>query len=291
MGISKRHHYIPQFLIKKFADEDGKLWIYNKETSQFSAEKKTPKTVFFEMNRNSIEINGQLHDHMEQLYGALDDRLAKGLTSLLAEEQLTPERVADILILAATLKWRIPVNDDEFELLNKELSYEKLPITIRLKSGENDEDNTALNYLINSEIFKQSKRTIFPFLPFYLGNSLNERKLLEIHNNCYINSNPKIISILGDVPFIERGKPSVHEFGNIIFPITNNEIFIYSNTGSRQIKTVAFYLYKDMNIFHQSQKYVVCKDRPYLEQLIRIYEATLKSGKIDFLGDRIFDLI
>ena len=53
MSISKRHHYIPQFLIKRFADTDKMLYLYDKEKSAFAKEKRSPKSVFFEMNRNT----------------------------------------------------------------------------------------------------------------------------------------------------------------------------------------------------------------------------------------------
>ncbi len=46
MGLSHRHHYIPQFLINHFADEDGLLYIYDKTTGRFWKDKKSAKAIF-----------------------------------------------------------------------------------------------------------------------------------------------------------------------------------------------------------------------------------------------------
>lgn len=43
MGISRRHHYIPQFLIKKFADSDNMLYLYDKEKKNLCKGKEKPQ--------------------------------------------------------------------------------------------------------------------------------------------------------------------------------------------------------------------------------------------------------
>jgi hypothetical protein len=42
MGISRRHHYIPQFLIKKFADSDNMLYLYDKEKKPLQRKREAP---------------------------------------------------------------------------------------------------------------------------------------------------------------------------------------------------------------------------------------------------------
>ena len=71
MGISRRHHYIPQFLIKKFADSDNMLYLYDKEKKTFAKEKRSPKSIFFEMNRNILDFGGTANDNLEKLYACL----------------------------------------------------------------------------------------------------------------------------------------------------------------------------------------------------------------------------
>ena len=52
MEESWRHHYLPQFYIKGFCDESGTITVYNKQYKKF--EKKSPKYIFFEANRNTF---------------------------------------------------------------------------------------------------------------------------------------------------------------------------------------------------------------------------------------------
>jgi hypothetical protein len=52
------HHYIPQLYLRGFTSQNGKLQVYNKEFSNFERDKHTPKTVFFEKNKNTIFLNG-----------------------------------------------------------------------------------------------------------------------------------------------------------------------------------------------------------------------------------------
>ena len=47
-SISKRHHYIPVFFLKQFANKDGKLWVYNKVMDRIERKPKAPKSIFFE---------------------------------------------------------------------------------------------------------------------------------------------------------------------------------------------------------------------------------------------------
>jgi len=49
MTISRRHHYIPRFLIDNFTDLDKKVWVYDKE------EGKIQNRVLSQYSLNGIE--------------------------------------------------------------------------------------------------------------------------------------------------------------------------------------------------------------------------------------------
>lgn len=57
MTLSKRHHYLPQFYIKGFVGNDGKVAVYNKEKDKIDKIRKSPKQLFYEYNRNTFEID------------------------------------------------------------------------------------------------------------------------------------------------------------------------------------------------------------------------------------------
>lgn len=185
MRISTRHHYIPQFLIKRFADEDNMLYLYDKEKGAFSKEKRSPKSMFFEMNRNTLDFGGALNDNLEKLYADLDDKFSRDVTEIVKSKNITEERLMSLLVMISSLKWRLPVNDKLFEEKDKQYTYDKLPISIKLINDDGSQNKEALDYLLNSEIFSRTKRLVFPFLPFYDNTEIKFTKLLRLHQNSY----------------------------------------------------------------------------------------------------------
>ncbi|MCT4319208.1 Protein of unknown function [Chryseobacterium taichungense] len=291
MTLSKRHHYIPQFLIKRFADEDNMLYIYDKEKNAFAKARRSPKSVFFEMNRNTLYLDGVPDDGLEKLYAELDEMFSKDLQEITSSGTITEEALTSILFMASSMKWRLPANDNLFDAKDKEYPYEKLPVKITIKKDDGIDHIEAMEYLINSKFFKNTKRLIFPFLPFYENLAISEEKLLRVQNNSYVNSNTNIISILGDVPLIESDINNLDDFGNFILPLGNNETFICTDSQEKNVKNIAFYLNKDLAMFHQAQKYVVCKDKEYLQKIIETYKHLQNQGQAEMINRYIFQFV
>jgi len=60
--ISKRHHYIPEYYIDGFTDNNGFLCIYDKQKNKIIRNLRPPKSIFFEENLNSISVGANLSD-------------------------------------------------------------------------------------------------------------------------------------------------------------------------------------------------------------------------------------
>lgn len=291
MSISKRHHYIPQFLIKRFADTDNMLYLYDKEKGAFAKEKRSPKSVFFEMNRNTLEIAGIPNDNLEKLYAELDAKFAADLTAMAQEGNITVERLTSLLLFVSSLKWRLPANDSLFEKEEEKHLYENLPITITVKNDDGSDNTEAIRHLIESDTFKQTKRIIFPFLPFYDGKNLSPEKILKVHENSFINSNDRITSILGDSPLIEGSKSSIDNFGNFILPLGNAETFICTDSPLKKVNSVAFYASKDLAMFHNARKYVVCSSKDHLVAIIETYKELERNHRTHLITEHIFKFV
>ncbi|MDX8574604.1 MULTISPECIES: DUF4238 domain-containing protein [Elizabethkingia] len=288
MGISKRHHYIPQFLIKRFADEDNMLYLYDKEKGTFAKEKRSPKSVFFEMNRNTLDFGGTLNDNLEKLYAELDEKFSRDLNEIIKSENISEEGLMSLLIMVSSLKWRLPVNDKLFDEKDNHYTYDKLPISIKVINDDGSQNKEAIEHLLNSEIFSRTKRLIFPFLPFYENAEITPDKLLKLHQNSYINTNDKITSILGDSPLIESNSSDIEDFGNFILPLGNKETFICNDSGDKKVSSIAFYLNKDLAMYHQAKKYVVCRDKNHLVSIINTYHTLQDAGQVNLIHEHIF---
>jgi len=291
MTLSKRHHYIPQFLIKRFADEDNMLYLYDKEKGAFAKERRSPKSVFFEMNRNTWYFDGMPNDNMEKLYAELDEKFSKDLVEITRTGIITEEALTSILVMASSMKWRLPANDGLFATKDKEYPYDKLPVNIVIKKDDGSDHTVALDYLLNSELFRHTKKLIFPFLPFYDNLNISEEKLLRVHHNSFVNSNPNIKSILGDVPLIESDSNNLDDFGNFILPLSSNDTFICNDSQAKRVQHIAFYVNKDLAIFHQAHKYVVCKDKEHLQTIIDAYTHLQAIGQTEMIKRYVFQFV
>ena len=176
MSKSKRHHYIPQFFIKNFTDEDGLLFVYNKEKDHILKTKQSPKGIFFENNRNTVDFSGNNLDSLEQFYSILDSNISKDYLNAIKNETATPEELTSITLLANLLKWRVPNSDIKFNELKNDLSQKELEIKIELKNKNDTINKDAIKHIENSNIFKETKRILLSILPLLK----DKNKLLEI---------------------------------------------------------------------------------------------------------------
>ncbi len=162
MGISRRHHYIPQFLIKKFADSDNMLYLYDKEKKTFAKEKRSPKSIFFEMNRNILDFGGTANDNLEKLYAELDEKFSRDLTEIIATKNITEEGLTSLLVMVSSLKWRLPVNDELFYDKDRQYTYDKLPISIKAINDDGSQNTEASRTVWNgSQLGKNLSANVF----------------------------------------------------------------------------------------------------------------------------------
>ena len=282
---SSRHHYLPQFYIKNFTNEDGLLYVYDKENKRLHKQPRPPKSIFFENDRNTVEINGIQSDVMEQIYSGVDTMLSEGLKQVLESNKIEPEHIVNVLTFASTLKWRIPLYDEEFNVLKSVIPFEKLPIEITIKDGGKS-TKEAIEHLKNSNTFKESMRLIFPMWLLQ-----NESLLKEVYEHHFINVNDKFGSIIGDVPIIQKPNLNISTMENFVFPLSKSSTFIFKNGTTKSVNHPVFYINRDIAIFHLSQKYVASASKEHLQKTAEIYYQVEQDGRVDEIINGIFDWV
>jgi hypothetical protein len=286
MEISRRHHYIPRFLIKNFSDSNEKLWVYNKQEKRIVSTQQSPKAIFFEWERNLFEVNGEPVDNIEKMYGEVDDLLAKTLEKILSSHTMTGREQTLIIFLVSLMKWRIPKIDSRFHELAKDVPIEKLGLKIRPVDPNAKVNDKDLNEIMDMEIVKEVKRLLLPIQPL-----INEGILDEIHKNCFIVSDDKFPALLGDCPIIESPNSSYKTLEDFIFPLSSNETFICKKGAEKYISSPFFHVQKDLTIFHLSEKYVACKSREQLENIVKIYSQLEEKKQTHLLAKYAFEFI
>ncbi len=72
MNIPKRHHYVPQMLLRRFCDENGKLWLFNKKAPQLGVTFASPEAAFFQKHFYSLNENGVRDVSLEKYFSELE---------------------------------------------------------------------------------------------------------------------------------------------------------------------------------------------------------------------------
>jgi len=98
----KRQHYVPQFYLKKFAQEDGKLWIFDKSTKEsFKSNVKNVacETGFYDIPKNiaSKDVDTQI---VEKMLSNIEHDFSKAigdiLTSVDEKQNIDPSQKQDM---------------------------------------------------------------------------------------------------------------------------------------------------------------------------------------------------
>ncbi len=286
MEQSSRHHYIPRFLIKNFADNHNMLWVYNKEQTRIVKTQQSPKAIFFEWDRNLFDVNGTPADNIEKMYADVDDMLSKTLDKILSTHLMTGSALTWMIFLVGLMKWRIPKADILFRELTKNTSIRDLGLKMRPVDPKAKVDTEAVKRIEEMEIIKETKRLLLAVQPL-----LNESILDNIHKNCFIVSNEKFPGLLGDCPIIEASNSGFDTLQNFIFPLGSNDTLVCKRDCKKNITSGLFYLQNDLTIFHLSEKYVACKDRDHLEKIAQIYSTLVNENKTHLLPKYVFELI
>jgi hypothetical protein len=286
MAQSSRHHYIPRFLIKNFSDEENLLWVYNKEQRRILKAQQSPKAIFFEWDRNLFKVNGAPGDNIEKMYGEVDNLLSKTLDNILATHNMTGRELTLMIYLVSLMKWRIPKVDASARELVKDLSIENLGMAIRPVDPTQKADPEDLKKIYQTDIIGETKRLLLSVQPL-----LNPQVLDEIHSNCFITSYEEFPALLGDCPIIEEDNTDFKTLGNFIFPLSTTDTLICKRGAKRYIPTRMFYIQKDLNIFHLSEKYVACKSHEQLKNIATIYYQLEEKESLHLLKQSVFDSI
>lgn len=289
--LSQRHHYLPQFLLKAFAMDNERLWVYDKKTGQFWKEPASPRQIFWEPNRNTFQIGDVKSDFLEQIYSKIDDDFAPLHSSLVKRPgpiSLMIEDVVHLIKFIAISYYRVPFNDQFIKDYVSSNSPQKLGFKIVDKSNPNKPVSADLYETIKSEpAFVESYR---------VSNALLE--LLAYAENIsvdnWILAAPKQlngIGLIGDNPVIlRRGFAGFVVSHELIMPISKHHI-VYHVTGNKPIQLSAEHKLKiDLCQILQAEKYVCGSNREYMETLINCIELpenklTIENVVIDLFKD------
>jgi hypothetical protein len=280
LQLSKKHHYIPQYFIKGFANEGGCLYLYDKNKQRISSKEYNPKSVFFENHRNTITVNKRPESFLEdEIYSRFDNADAKLINRIRKTEDInvsqTFEDVCNLQEFFLRLVWRSKQFDPLFSVLF-ELAERKTT------NGE--------PYLFKNEDEKKGMEAFERLLfPIRMAKDVFRTKAFDrIYSKFDRFSEFPIV--LGDYPMLYRKVPTQAGeflFKDAIYPIDSHMVFTI-NQRQDWILNPQIALQINLQIIHQSIRYVCCSSREWLEKFVDEYNRSIKNGQLEKARDLIF---
>ena len=275
---SSRHHYIPQFLINGFVNDNGLLYIYDKQRDKILNKPKPPKSIFFETDRNTIDLNNGIQSSIleDTLYQDLDnigsDIVRYYQTSRLNEMDFSDDKSAQFLFFLISLFWRIPYTD---------FAVDNLMDNAVINSTGIDSE-----ILRNDEAFRKSRRS--GVMIHTIKEMLKNPKALSKFIN--LTQFSKGLLVIGDNPLLFRKTSSkFSDFGKEDFLIALTSNRMYSSTKESFIKLNDYNaIAHNIAIINQSVRYICCGDLDYLEKSVRLYSDISEKGLNHLIAERPF---
>ena len=284
---SRRHHYLPEFYIKKFCNSDGKIFIHDKLHGKKvgNISPKAPKSIFFEWDRNTINSDGKKTKIIEVIYREIEDQIAPYLSKLKSLEFKDNGDLIDVAVLRNLIylgyltKWRVPEIDPLLDKLNSSQLSKELNFF-----SQTEDDVLVYNSTMKPEFAKEINRLILPTDLFS-----DTEKYDKVFKDTFILTFPEPL-FLTDNPFVEFATNNNQKFPSFIFPLTSNSLLIYCESIDKhefsrfmEDAVSANYfmqvLYKvvQVTLMTNAQKYVGCQDRECLCEAISTIHEKVKA--------------
>lgn len=266
-NTSWRHHYLPEFYLKGFTNQDGKFKIFDVPRQLFIKNGKdfSTESYFFEEDGNTIHTDRGTDDFIENRFSEVDNRvgdLFNKLRNALTDTRfgLTEDDMPALQHFVSVLYWRIPSNYDQIKKLISERELHEFGLLIKSRDTNEVVRNEGLeNKIRNDPNFFKAIKLILPYITY--------KTFLDCNTPLHIQTFPEQLPALcSDNPVIFKNpNPDIY-YDDFIFPLTHTHVFIrgnkINNIDLRHIKIAI-----DQILLKQAKQYVSCTDMKYVEAL------------------------
>jgi hypothetical protein len=101
----KRHHYIPQFFLKYFSQDQANLWSFDRVKKEYRYQ--DTRKIASENKFYTYTVKGK-EENLEDLFGMIEGMAKPILDKLLQKTNITMQEKADFSMFLAALRVRIP---------------------------------------------------------------------------------------------------------------------------------------------------------------------------------------
>ena len=102
---AKRHHYIPQFFLKYFSQDEANLWLFDRVKKEYRF--RDTRKIASENKFYTYTVKGK-EENLEDLFGMIEDLAKPILDKIIQKSEITMQEKADFSMFLAVLRVRIP---------------------------------------------------------------------------------------------------------------------------------------------------------------------------------------
>lgn len=271
---STRHHYIPQFLIEGFTNNEGLVYVYDKQRNVILKKPLAPKSIFFERNRNTVEIlEGTNSSFLEDIYSKIDTKASRIIKCFQNEDitkiDITQEQAANFLFFLMTLFWRIPFTDFAAQDV-----WERSEIISPLIDSEIIRKDPFYQKMERAKLFKHTIDQMSQF---------GKKGRISINIHEFSDD----LFVLSDNPIVFQRTPlQFKEFNDIDFLFAVNSRRVYSST-EKKVTNINHLdaLHFNMMSIHQSVRYAACSDIKLLIESVKLFKAFESYSYENLIGE------
>jgi hypothetical protein len=281
MKKSSRHHYIPQFYIKGFVNDNGDTFVYDKQDDRIWKRQIKTKGIFYDWDRNTVRNDLEESSIIEdEWFKWLDNTcsliIEKFRLSKNSEDLHNYDNVSGLQFFLINLLWRIPKFDYAFEFL-----FDKAE---KLDSNGNPINFSNQNYL---DGFKKVERA---FLPNKIIKDITKQNLTSGFYSKLFDENQDVL-LLGDYPMVYRNEPNSFDkiiSKEVLLPISSKKLYAISASSGLDF---SFKKITTLNsiIIDQSTRYVCSPDKDFLKKSVEFYKMQTEKLPRSFLIETLFE--
>jgi hypothetical protein len=289
---SKKHHYLPIFYLKGFADDNQQLFIYDKIRNEI-LEGQNPSSKFYENHLNNFRADGKvLFSFEETLFTPSDTRVSplfSRFRNAINYEFSAYDKV-ELLHFLSQLYWRSPETHEKYtELIKKDgFSNNYFRITKAGKTAKDEEIPEIIDKILNDT---ETQKMFKHIIPLTNGNIEELQKLAEKWKVIDL-STEQATFITGDNPFLINNKNFRMDnvFEELIFPLSKNKVLILSDKSPNFFDSIAL---ANINILilHQSKRFIASESRNQLETVIKNYNNFKDLNLLDQMHAGTFGIM
>jgi hypothetical protein len=297
MNGPKRHHYVPQFLLEEFA-ENNLFYVYDRKLNKYTKQSPINTTCikYYYKMEGDYDFDKNI---VEKLFSYIESKAKPVIEKLKFQKALTDQDRYNLTLFISFLKMRVPFSEKLTYELEDKLAKEYLKFcfsskdffmkkkqSIELKTGEkiNFDPKDILNKLDNFKIHTGKDSN----LGMRLMASLKMAEYLFCMDWIFLFAHKDSSFILSDNPFIiipPKDHNSIYGVGLLtknaikVIPLTSNICLMICNYNPENPSTnkKVDYPRKEIrklncNFAINSERYIISKERSILERIVKITE-------------------